>query len=70
MAILSTAERYDDPFGSALRDQWIRYSDDGGAWATTLRPTLEQTIAATGWFEPAQTYTHQDRRSLHPGGAV
>lgn len=64
IAILGTAERYDEPLGPQLREQWVRYSDDGGAWATTPRPTLVEVIAASGRFEPAITSTHHDRRVL------
>lgn len=62
IAILSTGERYDDPLASAYREQWIRYSDDGGAWATGTRPTLVETIASTRLFEDAVTSVHHRRR--------
>lgn len=64
MAILSTAERYDDPIGAAYREQWIRYSEDGGAWAATPRPTLAETISSTELFEPAVTHVHRERRTM------
>ena len=66
IAILSTSERYDDPFGSAFREQWIRYSSDGGAWATTPKLTLVEVIAASGLFHEATTSTHLARRSMSP----
>jgi ubiquinone/menaquinone biosynthesis C-methylase UbiE len=69
IAILSTAERYDDPFATSFRDQWIRYSDDGGAWAKVPRPTLAERIASSGLFEAVVTSTHHERSSL-PRGAV
>ncbi len=33
LALLETAERYDDPFGAALLGMWAARSDDGGARA-------------------------------------
>lgn len=32
LALLSTGEKYDDPFGSALVDLWAARSHDGGVW--------------------------------------
>lgn len=64
IAILGTAERYDDPVGGALREQWIRYSDGGGAWATTPRPSLADVIASSRRFDAAVTTTHHERRVL------
>lgn len=66
IAILATAERYDEPVGEAFREQWIRYSTDGGAWATTPRTTLADTIASTALFHDAVTTTHLERRSITP----
>lgn len=70
IAILGTSERYDDPFGAEFREQWIRYSDDGGAWATTPKPTLPEIIASTGLFEPAVTHRHLARRTMHADAVV
>jgi len=64
IAILSTAERYDEPFAGRFRDQWIRYSDDGGAWASATPPTLPEVIAASGRFGEAVTVTHHERREV------
>lgn len=64
LAILSTAERYDDPIGTAYREQWIRYSDDGGAWASAPRPTLTDVLESSGLFLPPATHTHHERRTL------
>lgn len=66
IAILATAERYDDPLGTAFRQQWIRYSPDGGAWATAPRPTLAETIAATNLFHTPLTAEHLEPRSMAP----
>lgn len=64
VAIVSTGEGYHDPFGAELRQQWIRYSDDGGAWATTRPPTVAEIIDAAGLFEPAITAAHDEHRTL------
>ena len=64
IAILATGERYDEPLGGAFHAQWIRYSDDGGAWATARRPTLAESIAATGLFNEAVTSEHRARRTM------
>jgi ubiquinone/menaquinone biosynthesis C-methylase UbiE len=50
LALLSTAKQYDDPLRSSLKDVWIRYSDDGGAWATQKKASLPETLAETGLF--------------------
>lgn len=70
LAILATAERYDEPLGGAFREQWIRYSDDGGAWTTEREPTLVEVIASTGLFDDAVTSTHRERRSMAPASMV
>jgi hypothetical protein len=70
IAILATAERYDEPVGKAFREQWIRYSTEGGAWATTPKPTLADTIASTALFHDAVTSTHLERRSITPDTMV
>ena len=50
LALLSTGERYDDPFGAALRDMWIARSDQRNAWS---RPQVaEIEINGAGLFEP------------------
>lgn len=64
LAILSTAERYDDPLGAAYREQWIRYSEDGGARASAPRPTLTDVLESSGLFSPLATHTHEERRTL------
>jgi ubiquinone/menaquinone biosynthesis C-methylase UbiE len=69
LAILGTAERYDDPLGGDLREQWIRYSDDGGAWASAPQPTLVDRIASSGHFDDAIASTHRERRTM-PADAV
>ena len=45
LALMATAERYDEPFGAALRDMW-RARSDGGAWTkqSKLSDTEIQTI--------------------------
>ena len=64
IAVLSTGERYDEPLAGSYREQWIRYSDDGGAWTTVRRPTLVETIAATRLFDDAVTSVHHRRRTV------
>jgi ubiquinone/menaquinone biosynthesis C-methylase UbiE len=68
LALLETGERYDDPFGAALRDMWIARSDDGGAWR---KPHFADTevVAHTGLFETPILKTHTQRIIL-PAEAV
>lgn len=33
LALISTGERYDDPFGTKLLDMWIARSNEDGSWA-------------------------------------
>lgn len=69
VAILATSEQYDDPLGSAFRQQWIRYSADGVAWAAP-QPTLAETIASSGLFCEPITSTHSARRAMAPNAMI
>ena len=64
IAVLSTSEKYDDPFGAALLKLWIERSEDGGAWTTTKQPTPAETIAETGLFDAAIVRAHGERATL------
>jgi hypothetical protein len=47
-----------------LLDAWIKRSADGGAWATATKPSLTETIAETGLFEPAIVDSCSERGTL------
>lgn len=64
LALLSTGERYDDPFGAALLDMWVTRSDDNGAWLRQRKLSDAQIIAGTGLFEPAVHTTDARRITL------
>lgn len=60
LAVLSTGERYDDPFGASLREMWIARS---GAWLP--QPTVEsEIIAHAGLFEAPLHVTDERRLTL------
>ena len=65
LALLSTGERYDDPFGAALGEMWVARSDDGGAWAKRDKPSDSEVIAGSGLFE-TPVHTTGDRRTTLP----
>lgn len=44
LALLSAGERYDDPFGAALRDMWIARSRQGDTWRKA--PQVGETAIA------------------------
>jgi len=62
LAVLDHAERYDEPFGSALRAMW-QARNDGGAWVT--RQADSDAFAGSGLFEAAvrEVVTWRTRRS-------
>jgi ubiquinone/menaquinone biosynthesis C-methylase UbiE len=62
LALLSTGERYDDPFGSALRDMWIARSDQRKAWSPPQ--AAETEIISAGLFEPLVHMTDAQRLVL------
>jgi SAM-dependent methyltransferase len=64
LALLSTGERYDDPFGAALLEMWVARSDDGGAW-TKRRELLDTEItSATGLFDVPIERGHSQKMTL------
>jgi ubiquinone/menaquinone biosynthesis C-methylase UbiE len=64
LALLSTGERYDDPFGAALHDMWIARSDQRKAWSQQPQLTETQIISDTGLFEPTVHMTDAQRLVL------
>jgi 2-polyprenyl-3-methyl-5-hydroxy-6-metoxy-1,4-benzoquinol methylase len=69
LALLSTGEHYDDPFGTTLRDMWMARREKNDAWSRQPKPTLTEIIADTGLFEPA-VYREDERRLVLPVRAV
>src|SRR6185437_4918561 len=64
LALASTAERYDDPFGTALRDMWIARSDGASALSHQTEATETEIIATTGLFDPPARMTDAQRLVL------
>jgi SAM-dependent methyltransferase len=62
LALLDTAEQYDDPLGAALRALWLARNDTGGAW--DRRPSSPGAIAASGLFGAAACLEDRQRASL------
>ncbi len=50
LALLATAEHYDDPFGAELLKTWVARSDDGGTWVKQRKLADTEIIADTGLF--------------------
>lgn len=48
LALLGSAEQYDEPLDVALHALWLTHGDTGGAW--DRRPSDPEAIAATGLF--------------------
>ena len=63
LAVLTTGEHYDDPFGAALLEMWIARSDDG-AWARRPKLTDAEIIATTGLFDSPVERTHSQSMVL------
>jgi ubiquinone/menaquinone biosynthesis C-methylase UbiE len=61
LALLETGERYDDPFGAALRGMWAARSDDGRARVRQPHFADTEVIAGTGLFETPIHKTHAQR---------
>ncbi len=60
LALLTTSERYDDPFGAALRDMWVARSEDGGSWLKRPAPSNAELITSSGLFEwPVRSTDHE-----------
>jgi ubiquinone/menaquinone biosynthesis C-methylase UbiE len=62
LALLGTAERYDDPLEAALDALWETHGDTSGAWQR--RHSDPDAIAATGLFRTLTTLTDQKRVAL------
>jgi ubiquinone/menaquinone biosynthesis C-methylase UbiE len=69
LALLETGERYDDPFGAALRGMWAARGGDGGALVRAPHFADTEVIAGTGLFEALVHKTHA-RRIVRPVEAV
>ena len=64
LALLSTGEKYDDPFGSALVDLWAARSDDGGAWVKQRKLSNTEIITSTELFETPVETSLSERMTL------
>ena len=62
LAIIGAREVYDEPFGSAVRNLYVRRGD-GGAWVDRSRRPAE-ALAATGLFDPAVERSAAERDTL------
>ena len=60
LALMATGERYDDPFGTALRDMWVARS--GAAWAE--QPGPADLANAAGLFGSPVERSHSQRITL------
>jgi ubiquinone/menaquinone biosynthesis C-methylase UbiE len=61
LALITTGERYDDPFGAALREMWIARSEDGGRWIGQQNiPPIDFTGSAR-FFGPPVKRSHAQR---------
>ncbi|HEX8804108.1 MAG TPA: class I SAM-dependent methyltransferase [Acidimicrobiales bacterium] len=64
LALLATGERYDDPFGAALRQMWADRSHDRGEWARRRQVSDTEIVAGTGLFGAPVARAHADRTTL------
>jgi SAM-dependent methyltransferase len=64
LALFSTGERYDDPFGTAILDMWVARSDDSGAWAKQRKLSDTDIPAADGLFGVAVERAHSQTMRL------
>lgn len=67
LAVMGSAERYDDPFGSVLDEMWLARASTAGAWVT--RPGDAEAFAASGLFGPPARRSCEERTS-YPVDAV
>lgn len=58
LAVLSTGEQYDDPFGAALLELWISHSADDGAWSRETKPTVGELMVESGYFSTPVVRTY------------
>jgi ubiquinone/menaquinone biosynthesis C-methylase UbiE len=61
LALLETGERYDGPFGTALRGMWAARGGDGGARLRGPHFADTEVIAGTGLFETPVHQAHTQR---------
>lgn len=62
LALLGTADRYDEPVGRALDQLWIMHGDSGGAWQR--RQSDSDAMAGTGLFGRPECVTDTRRAVL------
>jgi SAM-dependent methyltransferase len=63
LAVMDSDTRWDEPVQSALRKLWLDHSENGTAWATEPRPTMEERFEATGLFARALSASVTERRT-------
>jgi SAM-dependent methyltransferase len=68
IALLETAEVYDEPFQSAIRTAWKRHVGD--AWTHGPRLTVADRLAATSVFEITVERAHVERRTVDPAAVI
>jgi ubiquinone/menaquinone biosynthesis C-methylase UbiE len=64
LALLTTGEHYDDPFGVRLRDLWMKRSSNGGGNTVRTKPTWAETIAQSDLFAHVVEASHSYRLRL------
>lgn len=62
LAVMDSDTRWDEPVQSALRQLWLDHSENGTAWATEPRPTMQERFEATGLFGQVATASATTRR--------
>ena len=62
LALMATGERYDNPFGAALRDMWVAHSD--GAWVRHEKAPEIDLTGAAGMFGSPVERSHSQRITL------
>jgi SAM-dependent methyltransferase len=69
LALATTGERYDDPFGATLLGMRGARSDDGGTWAGQQKFAGTDMTDTTGLFDSSAETSHSQRIAL-PAEAV
>jgi SAM-dependent methyltransferase len=69
LALLSTGERYDDPFGAALKDMWIALGREGSTWVTAPQAGETEIAGDAGLFE-APVHMKDAQRIVLPAETV
>lgn len=67
LAVVGSAERYDDPLGSVLDTMWLTRANNVGAWVT--RPGDTEAFAASGLFGPPVQRDYGER-AVYSAAAV